>query len=234
VYLAFCEIFFGLKNMILFSLNLPTRLKLSLKVERKRGRPEKPLIPTPGEVMRTKEGNKASFLFRHIFEHKKIRKIVGANIVFLVIISSFLPTYASGTTSSETDNISSPLVMSTEKSLRFPVANVKITQKYTFFHPGIDLDGLTGDAIYPIMAGKVDKVEHSRFAYGKSVVISHGGNTSSLYAHLSKIDVVEGQEVSKETKIGEMGATGRASGDHLHLEIQEDGKTINPLIILQN
>jgi murein DD-endopeptidase MepM/ murein hydrolase activator NlpD len=132
----------------------------------------------------------------------------------------------------EASSIEVPVVLTTEQSTQYPVKEVKITQGYRFYHPGIDLDGATGNPIKPIMGGVVERTEYSRFDYGKSVVISHGGGIESRYAHLSKIDVFVGEEVSKETKLGEMGATGRAFGDHLHLEVYQDGKPINPLSVL--
>ena len=64
-------------------------------------------------------------------------------------------------------------------------------------------------------------------------MIDHGNKLSSLYAHLSKIEVEEGQEVTMDTEIGRMGATGRAFGDHLHLEVYDHGKAVNPLTILR-
>jgi murein DD-endopeptidase MepM/ murein hydrolase activator NlpD len=82
------------------------------------------------------------------------------------------------------------------------------------------------------MDGVVAEIQHSRFAYGNAVIINHDGNLTSLYAHLSKIDVKEGQSITTLTKIGEMGATGHAFGDHLHLEIRKNGLPINPFSIL--
>jgi murein DD-endopeptidase MepM/ murein hydrolase activator NlpD len=218
--------------MINFSVNLPKRLKLHVIVERKLGRPEKSFLPKADQVMRAKGGNKTSFFFRHIFENEKIKKIVGTNLAFLIVASSLLPTDASGLEPAEINSITSPTILTTEQGVRFPTKEVNITQNFLFYHPGIDFDGVTGDAIYPIKAGKIKKVEYSRFGYGKSIIISHSGNVESLYAHLSKIEVIEGQEVTKDSKLGEMGATGRAVGDHLHLEIYENGKTINPLTVL--
>jgi murein DD-endopeptidase MepM/ murein hydrolase activator NlpD len=65
-------------------------------------------------------------------------------------------------------------------------------------------------------------------------LINHGSDITTLYAHLSKIFVEPNQEVTTDTVIGEMGATGHALGDHLHLEIRDTGKPINPLTVLPN
>jgi len=220
--------------MVLLSIDLPSKFRFEVKLTKKRkGSEQTSLLPDLGLVLRSKKGNKLSRFFRLLFENKKIKKLVGTNLAFLIIVSSFFPTTTTGFEKTEVNTLSSPIILTTEKGIQFPVKSVKITQGFRFYHPGIDLDGVTGDSIFPIMAGKVIKVEYSRFGYGKSILIAHG-ETTSLYAHLSKIEVVEGQEVGKETKLGEMGATGRAFGDHLHLEIHENGHPINPLSILPN
>jgi len=120
----------------------------------------------------------------------------------------------------------------TEIGTRFPVEGVKVTQGYKYFHPGIDFDGLTGDPIYPIMNGRVKAISRSRFAYGNAILVEHGSALESLYAHLSKIYVKEGDRVDIKTPIGEMGATGRATGDHLHLEVRDNGRPISPYSVL--
>lgn len=119
-----------------------------------------------------------------------------------------------------------------KKLLRLPTLNFVLSQKYTFFHPGIDLDGETGDPLFPIAKGVVITTENSRFAYGKAIYIDHGNDYTSLYAHLSEIKVIEGQFVDIDTEIGLMGSTGRSTGSHLHLEIRKNGLAINPLSVL--
>lgn len=120
----------------------------------------------------------------------------------------------------------------TEIGTRFPVEKISITQTYSFIHPGLDLDGVTGDPIISIKKGTVVHVSREKFSYGNSVIIDHGNGLTSLYAHLSKIYVKEGQMVTTDTQIGEMGATGHAFGDHLHFEVRENGIRINPLSVL--
>ena len=192
----------------------------------------KPLMKLMGRTLRARKGNFVSSLFRLIFEKEGVKKLLGTNLAFLVFASAFVPSHARIEPEYEKSVIESPLVLKTEKGVQNPVKSVKITQGYRFYHPGIDFDGITGENIYPIMAGKISEVGYSRFGYGNSVLIDHGNGVTSLYAHLSKIEVVGGQEVVKETKLGEMGATGRSFGDHLHLEIYENEKSINPLSVL--
>jgi murein DD-endopeptidase MepM/ murein hydrolase activator NlpD len=126
----------------------------------------------------------------------------------------------------------STITLKTEKGVQYPVSQISITQGYRLFHPGIDLDGVTGDTIRPIMIGVVEAVQRSKYAYGNAVYIDHKNGFKSLYAHLSKILVKEGDEVTMNTVIGEMGATGRSYGDHLHLEVHQNGVPINPISVL--
>lgn len=218
--------------MVHLNINLPTVYRLKISFNKRRKILEDQLLPDLSKVFRAKKGNKLSRYFKLIFENKKVKKTIGANLALLIITSSLLPSPIQGLQDTEINSVSTPIVLNTESGIKFPVKEIKITQGYRFYHPGIDLDGNTGDFIYPIMAGVVEKVVHSKFGYGKSIIVAHGGNIKSLYAHLSKIKVSEGKEVTKETELGEMGATGKAFGDHLHLEIHENGKPINPLIIL--
>ncbi|OGM10194.1 hypothetical protein A2Y68_02020 [Candidatus Woesebacteria bacterium RBG_13_46_13] len=201
--------------------------------KRRGGSVEEPLFPEFETIKNFRAGNKISRYFRHIFEHKDIRKLLGTNLALVLIASSFAPTNVFADAEAEQNVVgeaSTPLV--TERSAQYPTESVRITQGYRLFHPGIDLDGETGDPIRPIKAGRVEAISRSKYAYGNAVVIDHGNKITSLYAHLSKILVVEGQEVTTNTVIGEMGATGRASGDHLHLEIRDHGVAVNPITIL--
>lgn len=154
----------------------------------------------------------------------------------MVIATSFIPNNTLGSEQQIEEEITviseTAVALNTEKGVQYPVENVEITQGYKIFHPGIDLDGITGDPIKPIKAGFVEAISRSKYAYGNAIIINHGNQLTSLYAHLSKILVTEGQEVTINTVIGEMGATGRAYGDHLHLEIRDNGVPINPTSVL--
>lgn len=108
-----------------------------------------------------------------------------------------------------------------------------VSQGFWSEHPGVDITALSGAAIYPIKSGKVVEVSISRFNYGRSVVINHGDNLSSRYAHMGKIMVQEGDEVDDKTEIGEVGMTGHTTGPHLHLEIRKNGRALNPLTYLR-
>lgn len=220
--------------MIKFTYSLPKhRLHFQFRIAKRRTFDE-PIIPRPRHLRKYRVGGSVERFFRYIFEHKNIKKFLGANLTLIVILSSFIqtpqPTEVSA--ANEVTTLSSEVNLVTEKGVQYPVKNVKITQGYRLFHPGLDFDGLTGDPIYPIKPGKVEAISRSRYAYGNAIIVNHGNQITSLYAHLSKIEVKEGQDVDLGTEIGKMGATGRASGDHLHLEIRDHGRPVNPYTVL--
>ncbi|OGC70659.1 hypothetical protein A2415_00315 [candidate division WWE3 bacterium RIFOXYC1_FULL_39_7] len=213
---------------------LPAKRRLDLKFVKSRSADtDIPLFPKPGVVLRSRSGNKISRVFRLIFENKRIHKVLGLNLA-AVFLSTSLMQHPFEETASIDENFvtKAPFVLQAKKSIQYPVKMIKITQGYKTFHPGIDLDGVTGDPIYPIMDGKVFAINYSKYAYGNAILIYHGSEITSLYAHLSKINVAPNQEVTTETVIGEMGATGRSFGDHLHLEVRDNGIPINPLTVL--
>lgn len=118
----------------------------------------------------------------------------------------------------------------TQTTVAWPVAGPSITQGYHYGHPGIDIQG--APPIFPVDNGVVSDVIISSWGYGKHVIVTHPNGRSSLYGHMSKINVVKGQEVTRDTILGIMGRTGWATGIHLHLEIYQDGKPVNPLSVL--
>lgn len=102
------------------------------------------------------------------------------------------------------------------------------TLKRRMMHEGMDFSGNIGIPIVATGNGVI--VSDSRVSgYGKQVLIDHGFGYKTRYAHLSKIDVVHGQEVKRGQKIGELGNTGRSSGPHLHYEVIHRGKPVNPI-----
>lgn len=99
------------------------------------------------------------------------------------------------------------------------------------FHSGIDIDGSTGQAVHAAASGVVVYAGWGG-GYGRMVAIDHGGGLVTRYAHLSAISVRAGQRVSQGQVIGSVGATGNATGSHLHFEVLENGSYRNPLSYL--
>ncbi|HEX5994197.1 MAG TPA: M23 family metallopeptidase [Jiangellales bacterium] len=94
-------------------------------------------------------------------------------------------------------------------------------------HSGTDFGYGDGSA-YAAAAGTVTSVTYDG-AYGNMVTVDHGGGTETRYAHLSGASVSSGQQVSAGQKVGNIGATGYATGPHLHFEVLIGGDFVNPL-----
>lgn len=96
------------------------------------------------------------------------------------------------------------------------------------FHAGIDISGDTGQ---PVVAANEGLVVHAgwRGGYGLAVVLDHGGGLATLYAHLSRVTVAEGDVVDGAQKIGEVGSTGWSTGPHLHYEVRVQGEPRDPM-----
>lgn len=99
----------------------------------------------------------------------------------------------------------------------------------------MDIGNKTGTPIWAMADGKVlsAKPEGWNGGYGKMVIIQHDNGTQTLYAHLSKVDVVSGQSVKKGQQIGLMGSTGRSTGPHLHIEIRTGKSGLSGISILE-
>ncbi|ESA36323.1 peptidase m23 [Leptolyngbya sp. Heron Island J] len=99
---------------------------------------------------------------------------------------------------------------------------------YRRFHAGVDFGAPYGTRITAADSGKVI------FAgwyggYGNSVIIDHGDGLTTLYAHASRLNVREGQTVTKGQSIAAIGSTGLSTGPHLHFEVRRNGNPVNPM-----
>ena len=99
------------------------------------------------------------------------------------------------------------------------------------FHAGLDIVGNKGEPVYATAAGRVVQAGYSG-AYGNLVVIDHGFGLETRYGHLSRFTVKSGTRVNRGDVIGALGATGRATGTHLHYEVHANGRLLNPLQLL--
>jgi murein DD-endopeptidase MepM/ murein hydrolase activator NlpD len=100
------------------------------------------------------------------------------------------------------------------------------------FHAGVDLLSDAGTPIIAAAAGRVVFAGWRAGGWGKLVTIAHAGHVRTLYAHLSAVDVRVGEWVAGGTVLGRVGATGDATGPHLHFEVRLNGAAIDPLRVL--
>ncbi|ULL15616.1 M23 family peptidase [Paenibacillus sp. H1-7] len=119
-------------------------------------------------------------------------------------------------------------------SFAWPVFQAQLTsefgQRWGRLHPGTDMVSeqtgiLASDHGKTVFAGW-------KSGYGNCIIIDHQNGYSTLYGHLSKISVTEGENVQKGEKIGVMGRTGNATGVHLHFEVRKGDSQLNPLKFL--
>ena len=99
-------------------------------------------------------------------------------------------------------------------------------------HTGIDLAAPNGTLVKAADGGQIIQAGYDG-GYGYSIIVYHGGGFATVYGHLSRILVAVGQNVSRGEVIGLVGATGWATGPHLHFEVRINGATQNPLEWLQ-
>jgi murein DD-endopeptidase MepM/ murein hydrolase activator NlpD len=120
---------------------------------------------------------------------------------------------------------------SREHVMRFvwPTQGV-ITQSFWQYHPGIDIAADFGTREFAVAAGQV--VFAGWGSYGIYVEIDHGNGFHSIYGHMSAVLVKTGDSVTQGQVIGLMGATGRATGTHLHFELRYQGVPQNPIDLL--
>ncbi len=126
--------------------------------------------------------------------------------------------------------------------LRWPTEYDGVTQRFganpQFYrkfglpgHEGLDFRAPEGSGIYAAAAGSVTEVrldgnrDPARHPYGNQIRLQHAGGFATIYAHLSEVLVVEGQQVAAGERIGLAGNTGNSSGAHLHLTLKEAGAT---------
>jgi murein DD-endopeptidase MepM/ murein hydrolase activator NlpD len=99
------------------------------------------------------------------------------------------------------------------------------------FHQGIDISTEWGRPVYATADGKVESASYAG-DYGNLIVLRHGFGLATHYGHLSRYAVKPGEDVKRGQVIGYVGATGRATGSHLHYEILVNGHVLNPLELL--
>ncbi|UCF89426.1 MAG: M23 family metallopeptidase [bacterium] len=99
-------------------------------------------------------------------------------------------------------------------------------------HSGVDIAGRKGTPVKGSNTGTV-RLADDFYLSGKTVVVDHGWGVSTIYAHLDRIDVQEGQEIERGQVLGTVGRTGRATGPHLHFGAFIRGAKIDPLQLIE-
>ncbi len=97
----------------------------------------------------------------------------------------------------------------------------------TRFHRGVDISAPAGTLIRAAQSGTVVFSGHLR-GYGNTIILEHAGGYRTLYGHASRNLVREGDTISTEQVIGEVGSSGRSTGTHLHFELQKSGERLDP------
>jgi len=95
------------------------------------------------------------------------------------------------------------------------------------YHSGLDITNAEGTPIQATADGEVESAGWMD-RYGWGVVLRHSGELATLYAHLSRVDVKQGQKVLRGDILGTMGRSGNATGVHLHYEVRRNGSPVNP------
>ncbi|HRO34157.1 MAG TPA: M23 family metallopeptidase [Brevundimonas sp.] len=95
-------------------------------------------------------------------------------------------------------------------------------------HAGVDIAAPMGTGVFATAEGVVLRTGHDPAGYGRFIEMRHPNGMTSLYGHLSRIDVHTGQTVVPGARIGLVGSTGYSTGPHLHFEVRRNGRPLNP------
>ncbi len=139
------------------------------------------------------------------------------------------------------NNIKSENINLWTKAFRYPLENIFITDDYgydratgdeTIVHKGTDFRATVGTEVRAMNRGIV-RIAREFTVYGNTVVIDHGLGVQTLYMHLSKLEVEEGDVVNAGTLLGESGDTGYADAPHLHISVKISAVSIDPMTFLR-
>ncbi len=119
----------------------------------------------------------------------------------------------------------------------WPLKTFRMGQVYGWrtkrrMHEGLDLGAPRGTPIFAAESGRVLYVGDRLKGFGKMVILDHGDDWTTVYAHLSKALVKRGDRLKKGDSLGLVGRSGRASGYHLHFEIRKGADPMDPLLFL--
>ncbi|RZJ00231.1 MAG: M23 family metallopeptidase [Brevundimonas sp.] len=101
-------------------------------------------------------------------------------------------------------------------------------------HEGVDIAAPQGTGVFVAAEGSVLRTGFDAGGYGRFVEIRHPNGMSTLYGHLSRLDVATGDHVDGGQRIGLVGSTGRSTGPHLHFEVRRGDRQVNPVKVMGN
>lgn len=173
------------------------------------------------------------------------RLLAGAGIAACAVAGSLLqPTFS---TAAPVVAMPAPLALTApaeaaaphvHATWRYPLAAPRVTSLYGVRSPsrpeghhGIDLAARRGAPVLAVAGGSVSEVAFDE-AWGHYVRVDHGGGRSSLLIHLDRVDAAPGQRVAAGDPLGAAGSSGKATGPHLHLEYWQDGRRLDPALVL--
>jgi murein DD-endopeptidase MepM/ murein hydrolase activator NlpD len=120
--------------------------------------------------------------------------------------------------------------------LLWPIQGATVSSTFGYrwnrYHEGIDLVAPIGTAIHAAASGEVIYSGQKISGYGNMIVIKHAGSVSSVYAHNKKNFVKQGDKIKKGQKIAQLGNSGKSTGPHLHFEVRQAAKPVDPLLLL--
>jgi len=99
-------------------------------------------------------------------------------------------------------------------------------------HEGVDIAAPQGTGVYSAAEGEVLRTGYDAGGYGRFIEIRHPNGMSTLYGHLSRVDVATGDRIGSDERIGLVGTTGRSTGPHLHFEVRRGDRQIDPTRVM--
>lgn len=153
--------------------------------------------------------------------------LIGASMGIISSSFAFQPTLSPST---DDGAIKSTIMLNPVATARVS-SNFGANNKVHKFHKGIDLADKRGAPVVASASGTVvisTDLLQGKKNYGKIIVVDHGNGLQSLYSHLDQRNVAEGERVKAGQQIGQVGATGKTTGPHLHFELRKDNQPINP------
>ncbi|MGY5346476.1 peptidoglycan DD-metalloendopeptidase family protein [Paenibacillus glucanolyticus] len=248
---------FGMKSADVMALNPQLEEKyVQIGAELQVTKPEAPLTVRTVETVSVKQPSKPETIVRKSSElplgkRKVVRpgrdgvktvdyivtkengKVISKQWTGQQVVQESLPEVVYKGTKVAPKKKTSTAVMSQKSSgsmFAWPVSGARITSPFGHrwgrSHEGVDMVG--GSTIMASASGRV-VFAGQQSGYGNVVIVDHGNGYRTLYGHMSKISVSNGQSVGQGSKLGVMGNTGRSTGTHLHFEVQKNGVAQNPM-----